>query len=188
MKSYIPTFVLALAIIALGMPAFADVKLSVDENIKVIAINGTEVKHGLLQPLKREFVLPSGQNTITARYDRMFDLPRGEHDYVKSANLSLTIQLTDNQSYQLIMPNQPANYLTAKDYAKAPRLAITQNGQILHQTTTDSTPAPAQNTPHQSTNPKAVSPANKNNLDGFMKIWLNSSEEEREKIRQWVQK
>lgn len=31
-------------------------------------------------------------------------------------------------------------------------------------------------------------PIARDNLDGFMQLWLNSSEEEREKIRQWIGK
>ena len=128
--------------------------------------------------------------------------------------------LDDNQSYQLIMPNQPNAYKDAKEYIKAPTLAITQNGKIVaEQKNTgergggivssigasisglfnrgDNAVAANQqamaaiNTapPVQSSTPTAP-PTNtsQDNLDGFMQLWLNASEEEREKIRQWVQK
>lgn len=58
-------------IIALFTPAFANVHLTVDEHIKVTAINGQEIKHGALQPLKREFILDAGRHVITAHYDRL---------------------------------------------------------------------------------------------------------------------
>ncbi|AWY20365.1 DUF2057 domain-containing protein [Moraxella bovis] len=200
--------------LALATPAFAEVRLNVDEHIKVTAINGQEIKHGALQPLKREFTLDAGRHVITARYDRLFDLPRGEHDYLKSGNVTITADLADNQTYQLVMPNQPSNYRDAKEYAKAPTLAISQNGKVLASEQTvesrtgilstlgdsigglfgrdDATRANQKaiaalnQTPTQPTAPTMVAP--KDNLDGFMQLWLNATPEEREKIRQWVEK
>ncbi|WP_066800057.1 DUF2057 family protein [Moraxella oblonga] len=201
----------------LTMNAFAEVKLMVDDNIKVTAINGQEIKHGALQPLKREFTLNKGRHVITARYDRLFDLNR-EHDYLKSGNITITADLSDGQ-YELIMPNQPNNYHSAKEYAKNPSLAISQQGKILFQENTQteregilsglgaslgglfhrdnavqanqkviaSLDTPSTNTTPVNT-PNLTPNAGDDNLDGFMKIWLNSSESEREKIRQWIEK
>ena len=199
--------------------AFADVKLSVDENIKVTAINGQEVRHNLLQPLKKEFTLQAGRHVITARYDRLFDLTNGSHDYLKSGNITITAELADNQNYQLIMPNQPDSYQSAKEYAKAPSLAITHNGSIITQENAIqekegifsnvgglrglfgkdksinenqkviASLQNAQNAGVPTTQAQSTQNAQKkDNLDGFMQLWLNSSEEEREKIRQWVEK
>lgn len=211
---------LMLTAFATFTPAFAQVKLVVDEHIKVTAINGQEIKHGLLQPLQREFTLKNGKHVITARYDRLFDLNR-EHDYVKSGNVTVTATLADGE-FELVMPNQPTSYQSAKEYAKNPSLAIAQNGKIIAQenvseertgilsgvgvnlggifnrnndalnanqkviasldtgTATPATPVASQN----SDKPAKAD----DNLDDFMKIWLNSSEAERDKIRQWIQK
>ena len=208
-------------VLALGVfcasGAFAQVKLMVDDNIKVTAINGQEIKHGALQPLKREFNLEAGRHVITARYDRMFDLNRGDHDYLKSGNITITADLADNQTYQLVMPNQPNTYQAAKEYAKAPSLAVAYQGNILVQADNaeerqglfsslgsslggifnrggavqaNQKAIAALNQQNQPTTSPTPTPKTyeANNLDGFMQIWLNSSEEEREKIRQWVQK
>ncbi len=209
---------LALAAIATVMStqAFAAVQLKVDDNIKVTAINGNEIRHGLLQPLQREFTLDAGRHVITARYDRLFNLNSNDHDYLKSGNVTITVDLADNQTYQLIMPNQPNHYAAAKEYAKAPSLAVSHNGTIIAQENTSenrtgiltgitgaiggmfgrgdsavvanqkaiaaiNSQAPAPSAP-------ASAPQANNNLDGFMQLWLNASEEEREKIRQWVGK
>lgn len=211
--------ILALALItAISTTAFADVTLKVDENIKVTAINGQEIRHNLLQPLKRDFTLQAGRHVITARYDRLFDLTSGSHDYLKSGNITVTADLADNQSYQLVMPNQPNNYHSAKEYAKSPSLAITLNGNVIAQENTSEqregilsglgnlfgkdkgvnanqkaisalNQAQAQPTATVIAQPTQVAkPESKDNLDGFMQLWLNSSEEEREKIRQWVEK
>lgn len=197
-KALITTALLA------SVAAHADVRLLVEDNIKVTAINGQEIRHGALQPLQREFNLKAGRHVITARYDRLFDLTRGDHDYLKSGNITLTADLKDNQSYQLTMPNQPNNYTAAKAYVKAPTLAISQNGQVIAQESivdsrtgilssigsvfgrdavlsNQQTIAAINQAPTNTVNPK-------DNLDGFMQLWLNSSDEEREKIRQWISK
>ncbi|USZ15205.1 DUF2057 domain-containing protein [Moraxella sp. FZFQ2102] len=198
--------------------ALAQVTLNVDDNIKVTAINGKEVRHGLLQPLKQSFTLEPGQHVITARYDRLFNLNSDNHDYLKSGNITVAAELADNQTYQLIMPNQPNTYNAAKDYVKAPSLAIAQNGKIIAQEDSsedrngvfanltnsiggifsrgDSALSANQRTitainQQQATAPVAPAvsaPRAQNNLDGFMQLWLNSSDEEREKIRQWIEK
>lgn len=199
----------ALLALTLSMPTLAQVQLLVDENIKVTAINGKEVKHGALQPLRREFSLDAGRHVISARYDRLFDLTRGEHDYVKSGNVTVTADLADNQTYHLTMPNQPNTHKEAKEYAKSPTLAITQNNNIItqeksdgsqagllsslgglfgrdHVAVIDNQQAIAAITPASASAPTA--PTTKDNLDGFMQLWLNASPEEREKIRQWIEK
>lgn len=213
---------LALSVVYAGN-AFAEAKLLVENYVKVTAINGKEVRHNALQPLKREFNLEAGRHVITARYDRLFDLTRGDHDYLKSANVTVTVDLADNQTYQLTMPNQPTHYQDAKEYIKSPTLAVSQNGQIiaqesvtvqregilsslgnvfgrndainanqqaiasLNQNQTPATSAPT-TTAGAGVSSSTSAQANKDNLDGFMQLWLNSSEEEREKIRQWVEK
>ena len=199
--------------------AHAEVRLLVDDNIKVTAINGQEVRHGALQPLQREFKLEAGRHVVTARYDRIFDLTRGDHDYLKSGNITVTADLQDNQTYQLVMPNQPNNYNAAKEYVKSPTLAVAQNGQVIAQESIvedrtgvlssitqsiggmfgrdsavtsnqraiaalNQAPTTAVAAPSTSTQ----APVARDNLDGFMQLWLNSSEEEREKIRQWIGK
>jgi len=199
--------------------AHAEVRLLVDDNIKVTAINGQEVRHGALQPLQREFKLEAGRHVVTARYDRIFDLTRGDHDYLKSGNITVTADLQDNQTYQLVMPNQPNNYNAAKEYVKSPTLAVAQNGQVIAQesivedrtgvlssitqsiggmfgrdnavTSNQRTIAALNQTPTTAVvapSAPTQAPVARDNLDGFMQLWLNSSEEEREKIRQWIGK
>lgn len=199
--------------------AHAEVRLLVDDNIKVTAINGQEVRHGALQPLQREFKLEAGRHVVTARYDRIFDLTRGDHDYLKSGNITVTADLQDNQTYQLVMPNQPNNYSAAKEYVKSPTLAVAQNGQVIAQesivedrtgvlssitqsiggmfgrdnavTSNQKTIAALNQAPTTAVAAPSAptqAPVARDNLDGFMQLWLNSSEEEREKIRQWIGK
>ncbi|MGP1607750.1 MAG: DUF2057 family protein [Moraxella sp.] len=202
-----------LACYALG--ASADVKLSIEDNVKVIAINGQEIKNSPFLPTKQQFTLEPGRHVITARYDRLFDLTHNSHDYLKSGNITLSVDLQDNQSYQLIMPNQPSVYSQAKEYAKAPTLALAQNGKIIAQESqsekqegilsslsglfgrdrdkavqaNQKVVAAVQNPASPSSNTSSATTSVKTNtLDSFMQLWLNASEEEREKIRQWVAK
>ena len=116
---------------SLSMLSHAAVTLVVDENIKVTAINGQELKQSLFQPLTKEFTLQPGKHVITAKYDRLYNLSRDEHDYLRSGNISVAADLVDNQTYRLTMPNQPEDYAAAKKYAERPSLAIVQNKTVI---------------------------------------------------------
>ncbi|MFZ2554952.1 DUF2057 family protein [Psychrobacter sp. BF1] len=116
---------------SVSMLTHAAVTLMVDDNIKVTAINGQELKQGILEPLTKQLSLQPGQHVITAKYDRFYQLPRDEHDYLRSGNISVAANLLDNQTYRLTMPNQPEEYRAAKQYAQQPTLAIQQNNTII---------------------------------------------------------
>ncbi len=116
---------------SVSMLAHADVTLLVDDNIKVTAINGQELKQSIFQPLTKSFTLQPGQHVLTAKYDRLYDLPRDEHDYLRSGNISVAADLTDNQTYRLTMPGQPEDYAASKEYAKQPTLAVQQNNTVV---------------------------------------------------------
>lgn len=214
MRKFTPVFLAVLSCFATSVSA--EVKLTVEDHVKVIAINGQEVKNSPFLPNKQNFTLQAGRHVITARYDRLFDVTSNSHDYLKSGNITLSVDLQDNQSYQLIMPNQPNHYTKAKEYVKSPTLALAQNGKIIAQETqaekqegilsslgglfgkdkkaieSNQKTVAAITTPSLPSTPQntvATTPALKNNtLDNFMQIWLNANEEEREKIRQWVAK
>lgn len=119
----------------LGLSAFTSaqsaVTLLVDDNIKVTAINGQELQQSIFQENTKKFTLQPGKHVITAKYDRLFNLRRDEHDYLRSANISVAADMADNQTYRLIMPNQPNDYETAKAFAKRPTLAVSQNGTVI---------------------------------------------------------
>ena len=116
---------------SVSMLTHAAVTLLVDDHIKVTAINGQEIQQSPFQPLKKSFTLEPGQHAITAKYDRLYNLRRDEHDYLRSGNVSVTAELKDNQTYRLTMPNQPEKYEAAREYAKRPTLAVQQNNTIL---------------------------------------------------------
>ena len=116
---------------SVSMLSQAAVTLVVDDHIKVTAINGQELTQSLLQPLTKSFTLQPGKHVITAKYDRLYDLRRDEHDYLRSGNVSVAAELADNQTYRLTMPNQPEDYAAAKKYAERPTLAIQSNNTII---------------------------------------------------------
>ena len=116
---------------SVSMLSHAEVTLLVDDHIKVTAINGQELQQSAFQPLTKKFTLQPGQHAITAKYDRLYDLRRDEHDYLRSGNVSVVAELADNQTYRLVMLNQPEDYKAAKEYAKQPTLAIQQNGTVI---------------------------------------------------------
>ena len=116
---------------SVSMLSQAAVTLLVDDNIKVTAINGQELKQSLFQELTQEFTLQPGQHVITAKYDRLYDISRNDHDYLRSGNISVAANMADNQTYRLTMPNQPEDYAAAKKYAERPTLAIQQGNKII---------------------------------------------------------
>lgn len=193
--------------------AYADVTLMVDENIKVTGINGQPVNQSLFQPLQKKFILKPGKHIITAKYDRLFEFSNNKHDYLRSANISVSGDLQDNQTYYLTMPNQPDNYQDAKKYARQPTLAIEQNQKIISEQqalssqssglfsgvsnkisglfgqNTQTQPSQQPISPIESSAPQPKSQANpdQSTLDKFMQIWLQATPAEREKIRQWIE-
>ncbi|WP_201575224.1 DUF2057 family protein [Psychrobacter sp. H8-1] len=116
---------------SVSMLSHAAVKLLVDDNIKVTAINGQELKQSVFQPLTKEFTLQPGKHVITAKYDRLYNLNRDEHDYLRSGNVSVAAEMMDNQTYRLTMPNQPEDYAAAKEYAEKPTLAVQQGNTVI---------------------------------------------------------
>ena len=116
---------------SVSMLSQAAVTLLVDDHIKVTAINGQEIEQSIFQPLTKTFTLQPGQHAITAKYDRLYNLPRDDHDYLRSGNVSVTAELADNQTYRLTMPNQPERYEAAKEYAEQPTLAIEQGNTVV---------------------------------------------------------
>ena len=89
---------LLMAASSVSMLTHADVTLLVDDNIKVTAINGQEISQSIFQPLTKSFTLQPGKHAITAKYDRLYKLPRDEHDYLRSGNVSVVAEMADNQT------------------------------------------------------------------------------------------
>ena len=116
---------------SVSMLSQAAVTLLVDDHIKVTAINGQELTQSIFQPLTKSFTLQPGKHVITAKYDRLYNLRRDEHDYLRSGNVSVAAEMLDNQTYRLTMPNQPEEYTAAKAYAERPTLAIQQNNTVI---------------------------------------------------------
>lgn len=189
--------------------AVAEVNLVVDDNIKVTAINGNAVNTSIFQGAKKQFSLQAGTQVITAKYDRLYNFRNGDHDYLRSGNITVTANMLDNQTYQLAMPNQPEKYQDAKKYAQNPTLAIMQGGQVLasqnNQTSggllssvgstigsvfTGNQSAINANSQAMASLPAAANasaqPSSASTLDQFMSLWLKASEQERTKIRQWI--
>lgn len=117
--------------VVVPMSAQAAVTLLVQDNIKVTAINGQDIKQSAFQPLTKQFTLQPGKHVITAKYDRLYELRRDEHDYLRSGNITVAADLQDNQTYTLVMPGQPEDYQAAKKYAQNPTLAVQQGNTII---------------------------------------------------------
>lgn len=199
----------------------AAVTLNVDEHIKVTAINGQAISQSPFKPLQRTFTLEAGQHVITARYDRLYHLNNHDHDYLRSGDVTVSAAMQDNQSYRLAMLDAPEQYRDAKEYAKAPTLAVIAGNDVIakntstakqsgllsgfgnlfgrgnsdaildNQRTISAIQQPSAPVSHSAvvvSSPTHTAVAVRTNtLDNFMQLWLNASEEERAKIRQWIQ-
>lgn len=190
--------------------AYAEVTLDVDDNIKVTAINGNEINQSAFQPLIKQFKLQPGRHVITAKYDRLYDLQGDNHDYLRSGNVTVSADMQDNQTYQLAMPGQPEDYEKARDYAKTPTLAVMHGSTTIAKVKGTSGNSSifsglagiiGVGNSAQASNQRTIAainlqPAtqsvplsdNASTLDKFMKLWLQATPDEREKIRLWVDK
>lgn len=118
-------------LMGLSTSALAQVTLNIGDNTVVTAINGQEVQNGLFSKPASRYTLEPGKHVITAKYTRLYELNGDNHDVLRSNNVSIPVELADNQTYTLVMAGQPEAYAQAKDYAKQPTLALLQNGQTL---------------------------------------------------------
>lgn len=192
---------------SLSILSHAEVSLLADDYIKVTAINGDAVNQSLFQRTQQSFNLQPGRHVITARYERLYDLPGDNHEVVRSPNITLDVNLADNQTYQLSMPQVPEHYEDAKQYIKSPKLAVMQGGQIIAEKSSTARSGgllsglgsmfgrgDAVNDNQQvvaalpSAQTTTVTPAiqSDNTLDNFMQLWLQATPEERQKIREWI--
>lgn len=146
------------------------------------------------------------------------DLPGDNHDYLRSGNVTVTADLQDNQTYRLAMPGQPERYHEAQKYAKSPTLAVMQGSTVIAQASgaveegglfsglsslfgsndaqvENQKAIAAVNSSSLTSSTTAIAPVDASNnnskadtLDSFMQLWLQATPDEREKIRQWIQK
>lgn len=171
--------------------ALADATLQSADFVKITSIDGQSINQGLLQKQQNQFALPAGKHTITARYDRLYHINRNNHDYLRSKDVVLEADFADNMHYTLRWHNMPTRYDEAKTYAKQPILLLTQNGQEqaksdvqVHTNTTIGTMIGGVLGLNSDTDAtiKAL-PV----LDQFMQLWFIADEQERVKIREWLQ-
>ena len=130
-KQYLWTAAALTAGVLATTQTFAQVTLNVTDNTIVTAINGQEVKNGLLSKPQKTYKLEPGKHVITAKYNRLYELRGDNHDVLRSSNISVPVELADNQTYVLDMLGQPEDYNAAKEYVKQPTLAVLQGKQII---------------------------------------------------------
>lgn len=216
-KITLSNIALVLAGMLVSATSVAQVTLNIGDNTIVTAINGQEIKNGMFSNPQRTFKLEPGKHVITAKYTRLYDLRGDNHDILRSSNISLPVELADNQTYTLVMAGQPEAYEQAKNYVKQPKLALLQgNTTISTQVGSEDNGSGifsglgnvlggvlGNNTKAVQSNQQAIaaiegksadvvpalgqSTATASTLDQFMQLWLKATPAEREKIRQWIQ-
>lgn len=190
--------------------AHAESILLVGDSTVVTNINGQKIASGFFSSPPSKFNLPAGTHKITAKYERLYDLSKDNHDILRSVEITLPVTLEDNSTYTLDMINQPEKYKQAVKYAEKPTLGLMNKGKVLAQktaitgsysgfgglfnsndksvtiNTTANNPAA---TPVNSSEQVIEDQTPKNEekvLDNFMKMWLKATPAERQKIKDWV--
>lgn len=127
--------VLGMAALVFTGQVYAASTLLVGEHTLVTKIDGQEIQTGFFSDGAKKFSLPAGRHNITAKYKRLFDISRDDHDILRSVDLTLPVTLADGQTYTLDMINQPNKYAQAVDYAEKPTLALLHQGKVVVQQT-----------------------------------------------------
>lgn len=111
--------------------SFAQSILVVEDHVVVTEIDGQKISSGFFSAPSKRFELPAGQHAVTAMYKRLYDLNADNHDVLRSAELTVTSNFQDGQTYGLKMASQPSSYDDAKEYAKKPTLQLVHGSQVL---------------------------------------------------------
>lgn len=116
----------------IGSNVYAAAKLSVPQEIVVVAINNKEINSGLFRTQKN-YNLDEGKTTLHVRYQQYFDHRNGQHDILKSGIVEIeTDNIQDNQAYRLELINAPKSFEEAQKYEDHPMIALLdQNNKVI---------------------------------------------------------
>jgi uncharacterized protein YccT (UPF0319 family) len=119
---------LSLGVAGLSTSTFlwADAEISVPENVIVLAIDGQDTGNtGFFARRLTTYRLPTGEHTITARYDGVFAVTNSDNDdIVRSNGVTLRTTLSDQQIYTLGWQPEPKTHEEALALVKQPTLII----------------------------------------------------------------
>ena len=123
--------------VACSIPVFAEVLVQAPEQLVVVAINDQEVRGGLFGGRANTYKIDAGQHQIAVKYQELFEENYINHDIVRSGIVTLsTGQLTDGQTYQLVLINPPKNHDEAKAFADQPVVGLKDaQGNLVAQQT-----------------------------------------------------
>ena len=116
----------------IGSNVYAAAKLSVPQEIVVVAINNKEINSGLFRSQKN-YNLDEGKTTLHVRYQQYFDHRNGQHDILKSGIVEIEIDdIQDKQAYRLELINAPKSFEEAQKYEDHPMIALLdQNNKVI---------------------------------------------------------
>ena len=179
--------------------AYADADIIAPEGVVVVQVDQQVLGQGLFTPKQARYVLPAGQHTIVAKYNRLFDTGADDHDVLKSDPVMLTFTVADQQQYQLRWANEPKDYKAAKQYAKQPILQLIDGqGQVVasQQGVAPATGSSLLGTvtqvlgvsqqPIQITPAVPVAPASTSRLQQLEQLWQSASSNERQQMATWI--
>lgn len=172
--------------------AWADAEVSVPESVVVLGIDGQETGNtGLFSKKHTTIKLPAGEHTITARYDRLFQLNADDHDVVRSKGVTVRAVFADQQSYALAWQGEPDEHDAAVSFAKQPTLLVkaldgrvvaSQKGALTQSTSLMS--AVMQGYSNLTTSNEGKTDA----LQHLQTLWGQATTEQRKQFKQWLAK
>jgi uncharacterized protein YccT (UPF0319 family) len=183
--------------IALGLTAsitaaqvWADAEIVVPESVVVVGIDGQETGNtGFFTRKHTSIHLPAGEHTITARYDRLYQLNADEHEIVRSKAVTIRAVFADQQGYVLGWAPEPDSLEEAHNFIKQPTLVVkAPGGQVV---------ASQKGALNQSTSLVASVMQGYNNLttsdegktdalQHLQSLWGQATTQQRKQFKQWL--
>jgi uncharacterized protein YccT (UPF0319 family) len=125
---------LLLTTLVLQTPVWAQLQLSVDDRIRLLAVDGKPQAVGLFKPSHQTLKLEDGAHTLELRYEELFDRGADDHEVVRSspARLQIPADLPAGQ-YRLTLQQGPESLGQAHQYRKAPLFVLKSGSQTVVQ-------------------------------------------------------
>ncbi len=185
----VAAFALGLVAVTTASVAWADAEVSVPESVVVLGIDGQETGNtGLFSKKHTTIRLPAGEHTITARYDRLFQLNADDHDVVRSKGVTVRAVFADQQNYVLGWQPEPDDHDAAIAFAKQPTLVIKTGGQVVASQKGILTQSPSlisavmQGYSNLTTSNDGQTDA----LQHLQSLWGQATSEQRKQFKQWL--
>jgi uncharacterized protein YccT (UPF0319 family) len=153
-------------ILGISFPAYSASEIIIPEQFDIIEHNEKPYHQGMFEQDKRLVVEP-GIHKFILQYSDVIDLADGEFEKVVSRDIIVVLDVQDNYRY-ILTSRRPSRLEEAREFANSPvynieRVALSGNG-----------------------NDRIIVSESKE-LQKLKAIWLDASEQEKQKFKAWIQ-